>query len=160
MKNNIATFIGLIAFLLDQISKALVSRYIEFHTAINIMPSFNLVHIQNKGISFGLFSNHSSYGPYVLAFVSLCIVSIMAFWANKTKCKTQKIAFGLIIGGALGNIWDRLTDKAVTDFLDFYLHSYHWPAFNFADVAIFCGAALLLLNSFISTSKEHKNHAR
>ncbi len=153
MKRNLAVIVGSIVLLLDQISKEIVSSQIEFQTTVKVLPIFNLVHIHNKGVSFGLFSNQSVYGPYILAFVSFCIVCVVAFMAYKTAHTVQKFAFGLIIGGAVGNIWDRLTNKGVTDFLDFYIGTYHWPAFNLADVAIVCGAFLIVFHSL--TTKEN-----
>lgn len=144
-------------FLIDQLSKWLISHYMDINTSIYILPIFNLVHIRNQGISFGLLSNNSPYGAYLLALLSCCVICLLLFLAFKSVNKYQKVAFSLIIGGALGNVWDRITDKAVTDFLDFYFKTYHWPAFNLADVVIVCGAGLLMLESLLSR-QELKKH--
>ena len=138
---------------IDQLSKFLAVRFIDFKTTIEIFPFFNLVHIKNSGVSFGMFSNQSPYGPYLLALLSLGIVCVLSVLAYKATSSIQKFAFGLIIGGALGNVWDRLANKAVTDFLDFYIGNHHWPAFNLADVAIVAGAAIMLAEPFIKRDK-------
>ena len=155
----ITSFAVFITFAIDQISKTLVVSYIDFNTRLHILPSFNLVHIKNSGVSFGIFSNQHQYGPYILAFVSCVIVCAIAFLAHKVNSKIQKIAYGLIIGGALGNVWDRLTHKAVTDFLDFYIGNYHWPAFNLADVGIVWGAGMLLVHSLFLSDEEKGSYA-
>ncbi|MCW9033540.1 MAG: signal peptidase II [Alphaproteobacteria bacterium] len=113
---------------------------------IPVAPFFNLVLGFNRGVSFGLFASNSTFVPYVLAAVALVVIGVLsvALWRSNNLAPTAGLA--AIIGGALSNVLDRLDDGAVIDFLDFYIGQYHWPAFNFADTFIFCGAFLLLIS--------------
>jgi signal peptidase II len=133
----------------DQVSKHLIGSFVEPYAAIHVFSNFNLVHIYNRGISFGLLNGLSSYGPYIISLFGLGIITFLSILAFRTDSALQQAAFAAIIGGAASNILDRLGDGAVTDFLDFHVATYHWPAFNLADAAIVCGAAALLLQPFI-----------
>lgn len=86
--------------------------------------------------------------------LALAAVTGLSVWLWRTRSRLGGMALGLIIGGALGNIADRMRWGGVTDFLDFHFDTYHWPAFNFADVAIVCGVGLLLWESLIETRRE------
>ena len=119
------------------------------YAEINILPFFNLVMVWNKGVSFGLFNQETDYGPLVLIILSVLIIMFFCVWLFKTKSKFQALGIALVIGGAFGNIIDRIRFGAVVDFLDFYINNYHWPAFNLADSCIVLGVALLILYSFI-----------
>lgn len=112
---------------------------------IPVTPFFNLVLGHNRGVSFGLLSSDNFYVPYALSAFALVIVIVLfiALWRSNNILHT--CGFAAIIGGALSNVVDRLYDGAVTDFLDFFIGQYHWPAFNFADAAIFCGVVLLFI---------------
>jgi len=84
---------------------------------------------------------------------TLAIVAGLLIWIHRSDSRLTASALGLVVGGALGNLLDRLRQGAVTDFLDFYIGSYHWPAFNLADVAIVCGVGLLLMESILVKGK-------
>lgn len=131
----------------DQASKWLVRATIEPYTTLELINGFQLVHTSNRGVSFGLFASDSHYSPYILSLVGFCIVVFLSIWALKAESRIQRYGLALIIGGAISNILDRLDDGGVTDFLDFYIGAYHWPAFNLADVAIVCGVGVLLLET-------------
>src|SRR3546814_2993662 len=98
----------------------------------------------SSDLSFGLFGDAS---PWMLIALTLAIVIGFVIWLKRAENRLTAVALGLIIGGALGNALDRLRHGAVTDFLDFYVAAYHWPAFNFADTGIVSGVGLLLLES-------------
>jgi signal peptidase II len=103
----------------------------------------------NTGAAFSILSEASGWQRWFLSGIAagasiLIIYLLIKYTANKLFC----LALSLILGGALGNLWDRITLGHVVDFLDFYIGSYHWPAFNIADSAIFIGAALLIIDSF------------
>lgn len=149
----ISAIAGLV-FTADQITKFLIESQIETSSYIAVLPFFNLVHTYNRGVSFGMFSNGSPYGPYLLSFVSLCIVAFLLALALKAHSLPQIFAFSAIIGGALGNVCDRLNKGAVTDFLDFYIGAYHWPAFNLADVAVVCGVGAVIIFSLFDRAAE------
>jgi signal peptidase II len=121
---------------------------------IPIMPSFNLVLTWNRGVSFGMFAMGTDMGPWILSVLALAIVGVLLFWLRKAEGKLIPIAIGLIVGGAIGNVIDRVVHGAVVDFLDLYWGNYHWPAFNVADSGITVGAILLVVDSLFSGRAE------
>ena len=144
----------LLVIALDQWSKLELVSYAKTEALPkNITSFFNLVYVQNRGISFGLFGHMQDFVPLILTVCNSIIVLILASWLFKTKERYTPLAISLIIGGAIGNIIDRIRIGAVTDFLDFYIRSYHWPAFNVADSAIFIGVVILLLLSIVTKDK-------
>jgi signal peptidase II len=110
-----------------------------------ILPFFNLVMIWNKGVSFGLFNEHSDYGPMLLTGVSLVITLVFLIVLFRSAVSLHSLGYALIIGGALGNVIDRLRFGAVIDFIDIHAGGYHWPAFNIADSCICVGVVLLVV---------------
>jgi signal peptidase II len=156
--------IGLLAssfvLALDQASKWLM---IELLTSpprfIPVTPFFNLVLGFNRGISFGLLDNLGSWGPMMLSFLAAIIICFLFLWLWKTEHLWDGTAISLIIGGALGNLLDRLRVGAVTDFLDIYVGPYHWPAFNLADTGIVIGVGILVVQSIFPTGKTTQNDA-
>ena len=160
MRTLLIIFIAAAALAVDQASKRLIEGLIEPYSSINVFSNFDLVHIYNRGISFGLLDFSSSYGPYILSLVGVGIIVALSVWAFRTDNAVQGSALALIVGGAASNILDRLHDGAVTDFLDFYVGAYHWPAFNLADAAIVCGVAALLLETTFPAAFGTKGYAR
>ncbi len=141
----------LIAFavlFLDRLSKWGVSQKIALHESISIIPGFfRLTNVQNRGAAFGLFSESpSEYKVAVLVLFSLVALVVVStlLWKNSHTLTTTGVGLALILGGALGNLWDRIVTGHVVDFLLFYVRSYQWPAFNVADSAIVVGAFLLV----------------
>ena len=136
------------ALLLDQLTKGFVTaNAARLAEGISVFSGFNLIFLRNYGISFGLFNQVPSW---VLSVVALAISIWIASMMWRAKQTWEAVGCGLIIGGALGNVVDRMRLGAVTDFLDFYVGKYHWPAFNFADIAVVTGLALLVLSPIIS----------
>jgi len=136
-------------FLADRLTKSLVETALALHETRIVIPDFlHLVHVRNQGIAFGLFSDSPSAWRSV-ALVSLSALALAGvgymLWTACASASQQKLALALIFGGATGNLFDRVRRGAVTDFLDFFIGSWHWPAFNLADSAIVSGVALLLL---------------
>ena len=151
--------IGLImagAFAADQATKRVVESELEPYSSIAVLTGFNLVHIYNRGVTFGLLSSDSPYAPYLLALFGVVVSVGLAVWAFRSESLLQRVALALIVGGAASNVVDRLDDGAVTDFLDLYIGTLHWPAFNLADVAIVCGVGLLLLESLFPAAFKTK----
>ena len=145
--------------LLDQITKHLVLGYfLDNESAIRVtevLPFFNLVLVWNRGVSFGLFNDDTFDGPHALIALAAVLVALVARWLWQTQDRREALAFGLIIGGAVGNVIDRVRFGAVVDFLDFHAFGYHWPAFNVADSAIVVGAGVILfLWAWGATTKE------
>lgn len=140
---------SLIAFALDQITKLLALAKLSDGSVHSVLPFFNLRLSFNEGVSFGMFAREFAGQPLVLAGITALLVLFLLFMLFRSSTPWQAIAFGAIVGGALGNIADRLRIGAVVDFLDFHLSGYHWPAFNIADTAIVVGAAAVVLASFL-----------
>lgn len=140
--------LAIIAIALDQATKDwILEDVMTPPRVIEITSNFNLVLGWNRGVSFGLFNQDSTYGPYILTGVALAIVLGLSIWLWKSTTHWSAWALGLVIGGAIGNVIDRIQYGAVVDFLDFHAFGYHWPAFNVADTAICIGAGLLILES-------------
>lgn len=126
---------------------------------IEVLPFFNLVMVWNTGVSFGMFQGMES-GPFILSSFAFVIVMILAFWMRNMTSNVGITGVGLIMGGAIGNVIDRLRFGAVADFFDVHVAGYHWPAFNIADSAIVIGAGLLILYSVRSEqAKEEHDHS-
>ncbi len=129
--------------LMDQISKLAIVRSLRIHESLTVLAGFfNLVHVRNRGMAFGFLNRPDiNFGFYFLVAASIAAVILLLFWFFKLKQGDNQIILGLslILGGAIGNLIDRLRLKEVIDFLDFHLGSYHWPAFNVADSAITVG---------------------
>ncbi len=144
-----------LTIILDQLTKYIAVLNLSEHQFVPVMPFFNLFLTHNKGVSFSFLSLDNAYGPYLLSLLSLVICGGIIYWITRESDKFMKACLALVLGGALGNVIDRVRIGSVIDFLDFYYHSYHWPAFNIADTAICCGAGLLFLNLFLQ-KKEKK----
>jgi len=114
---------------------------------IYVAPFFNLVMVWNQGISFGLFNGQSDIGPLLLTGLALVLSAIFAVWLFRSRSLMQMLAIALVIGGALGNVIDRLRFGAVIDFLDVHAFGYHWPAFNVADSCVVVGVLTLIVYS-------------
>lgn len=125
--------------LLDQLTKWWILELMDPPRQIELTPFFNLVLAWNRGVSFSLFHSGAAYAPYILSAVALAVVAGLLWWIGRQERLLPALAIGLVIGGALGNVIDRLTFGAVVDFLDFHAGNWHWPAFNLADSAITVG---------------------
>ncbi len=150
---------ALICFILDQLTKFIIIYTLPLYESINVIPNFfNIVHVQNRGAAFGFLNNPDINWQFWLFGVA----TIFALWLIYTLTKSSPynkilfICFGLIVGGALGNFLDRILFQAVTDFIDFFIGTWHWPAFNIADIGITVGAigAALYLYKVEENSKK------
>lgn len=143
---------------LDQWSKALAKdTALRIPYPAEITPYFNIVLTGNRGISFGMFRSMQEWMPMVLTGVTSCVVLALLVWMVRTNNKKIVFALATVIGGAVGNIIDRVRFGAVTDFLDFHYAGYHWPAFNLADSAIFVGVVLLAFDSIVQPHRTEQN---
>lgn len=134
----------ILAFLADQTSKAAALIWLQPGVPLPVFSGFSLTLGFNTGASFGLFSERMANAPLAMAAFTGILTAMFWLFVLKGKTAMERHGFALIVGGAIGNIIDRLRQGAVTDFLDFSWKTSHWPAFNLADVAITCGAALVL----------------
>ena len=149
---RVLSYYGLSAaiFAVDRLTKSFIeSRFSAFDTHTVIPGFFDIVHARNPGAAFSMFADSTSpWRPVLLIGVSLAALALVAvILRNATRLdRPTAIGLSLILGGALGNVFDRIMTGAVTDFLDFYIGDLHWPAFNVADSAIVIGSGLLLIS--------------
>lgn len=151
------TLPALAVIVLDQISKFVIIRLLDIHETIPVISGFfNLVHVRNRGMAFGLMNRPggSDYSFYFLVSATIGAVILLVFWFAGLKKDERRLilGFSLIIGGAVGNLIDRLRLREVIDFLDFYISPYHWPAFNVADSAITLGTFWIAINIVLRRS--------
>ncbi|WP_421219644.1 signal peptidase II [Aeromonas enteropelogenes] len=150
-------WLAVLAFILDQASKLAVVKLLPFgYPGVEITPFFNLVHVYNKGAAFSFLADQGGWQRWFFAALAFAICGLLIHWLRKQSVteRWSGIAYSLIIGGALGNVFDRLVLGHVVDFLDFYWGRAHWPAFNLADSFIFIGAAMIVLDGFRSSKGE------
>ncbi|MDR0695301.1 MAG: signal peptidase II [Holosporales bacterium] len=146
--------ISLIVLIFDQASKMAVIAFLPASDAIKICPFFNLTLVLNRGTSFGLLEPSTMTEFYMIVGLTVCCITFLTYCFIKFRTFAEKMLLGVIIGGAVGNLVDRIIHGAVIDFIDLYCGAWHWPAFNLADTAISCGAVLLLLVTLFSKRGE------
>lgn len=148
---------ALITLGLDQLTKWVVLGPLDLAgRPIEVTPFFNLVLVWNRGVSFGMFNSGAAFAPWLLSGLALAVVIGLTVWLRRADHLMTAAGLGLVIGGALGNVVDRVRFGAVVDFLDFHLAGYHWPAFNVADAGIVVGAALLMADGLLVHRQEAK----
>ena len=144
---------ALLIILADQISKLAVIRCLSMYESVPVVTGFfNLVHVRNRGMAFGFLNRPDiNFGFYVLVAASIGAIVLLTIWFVRLKedDKMTTISLSLILGGAAGNLIDRLRFREVVDFIDLYIGEYHWPAFNVADSAITVGTILLAITLFL-----------
>lgn len=151
MKFYYSLAIAFIVLTLDLATKYWVESSLVYNQQIPVTSFFNLVLTYNTGAAFSFLNDASGWQRWLLSGIALIASIVIIFLLHKyASSKLFCLALSLVLGGALGNLWDRITLGHVVDFLDFYLGSYHWPAFNIADSAISIGAVLLIYDSFHS----------
>lgn len=154
----LALLLALGVFGLDRWTKALVQATLNSLGTISVIPGlFNIIHSENAGVAFGLLSENTSEArTMLLAGLSALAVILLGLllWRIEQLDGRSSTGLALILGGALGNVYDRLSAGTVTDFLDFYVQDYHWYTFNLADSAICIGAALLVLSTLFPKRRQ------
>jgi signal peptidase II len=143
-------FLALLVVIVDRWTKRLVAARIGVYAHIQIIPGFfRLTHTENTGAAFSLFADSPAHWKTALligfSVVAMVIVSVL-LWKQARPLAITGVALSLILGGAVGNLWDRVASGRVVDFLLFYVKQYQWPVFNLADSAIVIGASLLVLD--------------
>ena len=141
----------------DQYTKALVLENIELYQAIQILPFFNLTHVYNYGAAFSFLHDAGGWQRWLFTIIAFVVSALMLWWLRQTNQKQiiLPVAFSLIIGGAIGNAYDRLVYGYVIDFLVLYYQDWYWPVFNVADSAICIGAILLIIDMFKNKEEKH-----
>tara|TARA_Y100000996_G_scaffold414076_1_gene403981 strand:- start:814 stop:1287 length:474 start_codon:yes stop_codon:yes gene_type:complete len=154
-KENIyLLFFILIIFFLDRYSKNLIINLLENERYLFVNNYLNLNLVFNTGIGFGLFSLNAGIYYNMLSILIFLIILVLIYLMFKSKTN-EKIFLSLIIGGAIGNLYDRIIYKAVPDFIDLHIKDFHWFTFNIADIFISLGIIFMILNEFIYKKNEN-----
>ncbi len=146
--------ISLALIVLDLLSKLFIFNYINLNSSISVFPFMDLIHIHNYGISFGLFSG--ILPPWFINLISFVVTLFVFYLMIKATKKIEKLGLLLIIIGALSNIFDRLINNYVIDFIYFNYKDFYWPAFNFADIYITIGVIMIFYELYNDIVKKYK----
>lgn len=152
-------WISLLVLILDVMSKQWVVANMALYESIQVMPFFNLTYVRNYGAAFSFLHDASGWQRWFFSAIAIIVSLIIVTWM-KAASRAEKrlpIAFAFILGGAIGNLYDRIAYGYVIDFLDFYIQQWHWPAFNVADSAIFIGASLMVIDMLVTPRNDAKD---
>ncbi|MHB8744023.1 MAG: signal peptidase II [Sulfuricaulis sp.] len=142
-------WVAAVVFIADQLTKFAAADYLLRHGAVKLVPCLSMTLVHNTGAAFGILSNASGWQNFFFIFIALvaCVVILWFIWRLEANEIQLAIGLMLVLGGAAGNLFDRLIHGYVVDFIDFYVNNWHWPAFNIADSAITLGAVVLALDA-------------
>ena len=140
--------------IIDFISKKIIFNYIDLYNKISVFNFFDITHIRNYGISFGLFADILPL--WVILFLGITMTVFLFFWMLKRSNNIEKWGILLILTGAISNISDRAMNNYVMDFISFHYKQYYWPAFNFADIYISLGVMLIIIQSVLVVKTKFK----
>ncbi|SEA98165.1 signal peptidase II [Alkalimonas amylolytica] len=154
-------WLALLVLVLDQVTKQWVHHSMALYDSIQLLPFFNLTYVRNPGAAFSFLSDAGGWQRWFFTVVAVVIIAVLSVWLSRLTAKASKLTLGLnlIIGGAIGNLIDRLWHGYVIDFFHLYYQNWHYPAFNIADSAIVIGAGLLIWDSFSNQEQGH-DHAK
>jgi signal peptidase II len=146
--------LAIIIILADQFTKTLILGYYKLGDSTPVTSFFNIVRVHNSGAAFSFLANAGGWQRWFFTGIG-AVATIFILWMLRSHHGQKLFAFALacILGGAIGNVIDRLLHGYVVDFLDFYVKGWHWPAFNIADSAIFIGAACLILDEILRVKR-------
>lgn len=142
-------WLSLTVVVLDQLIKYLATHFLNYYEPVNILPGFNLTLVHNTGAAFSFLSNAGGWQRWFFVALSIAVSIAILVWLYTLPAQRKWLACGLclILGGAIGNVWDRIVLGYVIDFIDIYYGAWHWPAFNIADSAITVGAVILFIDA-------------
>lgn len=154
-------WISVVVIALDQVTKVIAVGALALHESVPLLPFFNFTMAHNPGAAFSFLSDAGGWQRWFFTGIALVVSAAIVVWIARlpTTDRWMAIALTLILGGALGNVWDRITLGYVIDFLDIYVGDWHWPAFNMADSAITVGAVMLGIDA-LCFSKNKSAKAR
>lgn len=148
LRKHLWVFMAATVFAVDRITKSMVVHYLTLGEPVNILPMFNLFFTFNTGAAFGFLNKAGGWQRWLFAAVAICASISLIVWQLRVpaKCQRSKIVIALILGGTLGNLYDRIIYHKVIDFIDIFYKNWHYPIFNVADIAICIGATMLILD--------------
>lgn len=143
------SWVSLLVIVLDQLTKLWASSALNYAEPVAVLPFFNLTLMHNTGAAFSFLSEAGGWQRWFFAMVSLLVSAVILVWLKRLSGEKVwlAVALALVLGGALGNLWDRLYLGYVVDFIQLYYRQWSWPAFNLADTAISVGAVMLIIDS-------------
>ena len=149
-------WVTVVLLILDQVTKYVVSTQMQLYQSIELLPVFNLTYVHNYGAAFSFLSEAGGWQRWFFSIIAISISILLTYWLKKLPAKNLVLcgSYSLVLAGALGNLYDRLTYGYVIDFIHVYYDTWHFPAFNIADSAICIGAGLLLLDAFRDQKSE------
>ena len=144
---------------LDQLTKGWAETALVLHQPLQVVPSFNLTLVYNQGAAFSFLSDAGGWQRWLFSGLALAVSLAIVWWLRGLDRRQRLAAVGLalILGGALGNLWDRVLLGHVIDFVDVYYATWHWPAFNIADSAITVGAVLMIVDAMFGRQPEERD---
>lgn len=150
LKNWQYYIISIFVLVIDNLTKSGIVQHMKAYESVNILPFMNFTLVFNSGTAFSIFEQLGRSHPAFLSGFSAIISAVLVFWIASIphKDKLQLWGFSLILGGALGNLSDRIRYDVVIDFIDLYYKTHHWPVFNLADVAVCLGAGLVIADYY------------
>jgi signal peptidase II len=142
-------WISVVVIVLDQLTKVIATQTLQMHQPVAVFPLFNFTLAHNTGAAFSFLSDAGGWQRWFFTVIAVVVGAVIVVWLKRLRGDQVwlSIALTLILGGAIGNVWDRVTLGYVIDFLDFYYGDWHWPAFNVADSAITVGAVMLVIDA-------------
>ena len=142
-----------VVIVLDQLTKTIADTYLQFHQPVPLFPMFNLTLSYNAGAAFSFLSEAGGWQRWFFTVLAIVISLVLVVWIKRLKKDElwNAVALSLILGGAIGNVIDRILFGYVIDFLDVYYQQWHWPIFNIADSAISIGVAVLLFDGLFGS---------
>lgn len=149
-------WVSVLVVVADLWSKALVLDHFRLHERLELLPFFNLTLAFNRGAAFSFLAGASGWQRWFFIAVAVVVSVVILVWMARARAseKLLGLALALVLGGAIGNVWDRIVHGHVVDFLDFHWAGWHFPAFNVADSAITLGAVLLVLDMFVGARRD------
>ena len=149
-------WLSVVVIIIDQWTKTKIVEHLEFGETVPVIPFFNLFYQRNEGAAFSFLAGQGGWQLWFFSAVAFFVVGLLCYWlSQQSKDKLRlNFAYTLVIGGALGNVIDRVMYGYVVDFIDLYWRTYHYATFNIADIAITVGAGLVILDAILTMKKE------
>lgn len=153
-------WVAFVVIVVDQLTKYIASTSLDMYQPIAVMPMFNWTLMHNPGAAFSFLANESGWQRWFFAVIAVVVSIVIFIWIKKLEQheKWQAIALALILGGAIGNVIDRIWLGYVVDFIQVYYQQWYWPAFNIADSAISIGVAMIIIESIREYRTERQNN--